>query len=161
MFAPDRRDATASLKRGVVEAKRGVVRLSEAHWNPRCCFSAARVKAARVFLYETQKRVLASVVQLACDEMKKTPIWINASARGKLGYIKVDEKGHAHIPNWDHSFPLTSSYLISLHGVVRCGREPDPGSSASWRPHCAPARSTLSSAATSITEVAPRPSRAT
>ena len=40
LFLPPRKDAVSSGQRGLIEAKRGTVVMSESHWTPRCCYSA-------------------------------------------------------------------------------------------------------------------------
>ena len=126
LFMKEKKTMRHTLKRGVINAKRGAVVMCRAAWGPRCCYSANRVKNAKTFLHDAASRGVATVVQWHVDEMAKQPIWHARRARRKLGYMLVAPDGRAIVENWDHTFPLASNYLISVHGVVKCARPPCP-----------------------------------
>ena len=126
LFMKKKKTMKHTLKRGVINAKRGAVVMCRAAWGARCCYSANRVKNAKTFLHDAASRGIATVAQWHVDEMAKQPIWHARRARRKLGYMLVAPDGRAVVENWDHTFPLAPSFLISLHGVVKCARPPCP-----------------------------------
>ena len=94
------------------------------------------------FVHQAAATGIAKAVQLNVDQMKKTPIWISAAGRSKLGYMVLDADGHANIANADHSFPLTERFLLTLSGVVKCTTPYQPAgcekTSAAGAPSLAP-----------------------
>ena len=119
LFQPKRKNLAAPAQRGVIEARRASVELSDSQWGSRCTWSANRVKLAESWLLLASQEGIA-VAQYHLDECSKFNIWTAARDRSPMGFLLLDSNGKATISNWDHSFPLARGFLISLSGVVKC-----------------------------------------
>ena len=85
LFLPPRKNSTSSSCRSTLPIRPASVIATEKKWHPRARWSGHQMRLAKEFVHAVHVGRLGHAEQVHVDQMSKTPIWIPAAKRGRVG----------------------------------------------------------------------------